>query len=489
MNSRLLRITAACVLIVSLLLNACQPGTAPIAVAADQSYAGRRVTAPDCKYGGNLRSVQAVDRYTVKFSLCKPDPALPTKLAFPVFSILDEANLEFFQGNPVLMDARPNGTGPYIVSDFRPGSGITLQANPAYWGPPVKTQTLEIRWSSSAQDRQTIIQSAEADGIDRPSPRELDNLESNPELKVYPRPSLNTFYIGMNNKFSPFDKAGVREAFATAIDRSALLDALFLSGTELAEQFLSPAFTPGYTPGYRWFDANPNQAYDMLLAAGFDFVRPISLAYSTAETDYLADPAAAAEAVRDQLNAIGIQINPVPMDPSEFKKSVLAGEQAFFLSGWSANYPDASDFYQSHFTSENLQFGNPYPDLDFMVRQVASAFDDRDRQYRFNRINEIIRLHVPAIPVAHATTAIVLDADVQNVLIGPLNENFEEMTTPDDRLVFVQSAAPVHLWPGNAADSDTLRVSRLIYDSLLAFEFGGTGLKPNLAEHWESNTD
>ena len=488
MNSRLLLSIAACVLVLSL-LSACQSGVSPIAAAADYDFEARRISAPDCRYGGNLRSIQAVDRYTVRFTLCEPDPALPSKLAYPAFAILDEAYLETLQGDSELMDALPNGTGPYTVREWLPVSGITLEPNPYYWGPPVNSQVIEFGWAALAETRQKQILSGEVDGIDRPAPRDLHALQANAKLDVYTRPSLHTFYIGMNNNFSPFDKAKVRQAIAMGIDRRQLLDALAMPDSQLADQFLSPLFTPGYTPGYRWYDFDPKGAYELLRAAEFDFVRPILLAYPASETEYLAEPSIAAENIRAQLGAIGVQVTLLPMHPEDFQKSVLAGQQAFFLYGWTGNYPDAYDFYQSHFTSDNLLFGSPYPDLEFMVKQVANAYEERDRQYRYNRINEIIRMHVPAIPVAHASSAIVMDKEVQNVLVGPLNENFEEMSTPDDRLRFIQSAPPVHLWPGEHADNDTLRVARLIYDSLLRFEFGGTEVAPNLAEYWESNRE
>ena len=38
-------------------------------------------------YAGNLKSVEAVDKYTVKFSFCTPDPAFPSKAAFTAFAI------------------------------------------------------------------------------------------------------------------------------------------------------------------------------------------------------------------------------------------------------------------------------------------------------------------------------------------------------------------------------------------------------------------
>jgi ABC-type oligopeptide transport system substrate-binding subunit len=38
--------------------------------------------APDCDYGGQMKKIEAVDEMTVKFTLCQPDPAFLSKIAF-----------------------------------------------------------------------------------------------------------------------------------------------------------------------------------------------------------------------------------------------------------------------------------------------------------------------------------------------------------------------------------------------------------------------
>src|SRR5512136_2153480 len=51
------------------------------------------LSAPDCTYGGEIKSIQAVDQYTVKFTLCRPDPAFLAKVTFPAFGIQSAAYL------------------------------------------------------------------------------------------------------------------------------------------------------------------------------------------------------------------------------------------------------------------------------------------------------------------------------------------------------------------------------------------------------------
>ena len=55
---------------------------APAATEAPMAYEGMMVAAPDCEYGGEFKSIEAVDEFTVKVTLCVPDPAFPSKIAF-----------------------------------------------------------------------------------------------------------------------------------------------------------------------------------------------------------------------------------------------------------------------------------------------------------------------------------------------------------------------------------------------------------------------
>ena len=93
------------------------------------------------------------------------------------------------------------------------------------------------------------------------------------------------------------------------------------------------------------------------------------------------------------------------------------------------------------------------------------------------------------VPVAHGSTANATLASVGNVVFGPLNENFQEMTTDSGQFVWMQSAEPISLWCGDESDGETLRACLQLYDSLLGYEFGGSGVRAALAESWESNDE
>jgi len=45
-------------------------------------FEGKSIVAPDCDYGGKIKSIVASAEHEVVFTMCKPDPAFPAKAAF-----------------------------------------------------------------------------------------------------------------------------------------------------------------------------------------------------------------------------------------------------------------------------------------------------------------------------------------------------------------------------------------------------------------------
>jgi ABC-type transport system substrate-binding protein len=196
-----------------------------------------------------------------------------------------------------------------------------------------------------------------------------------------------------------------------------------------------------------------------------------------------------AQDIQDQLKQVGINVTINKMESGPFIESESKGEQQFFLLGWGMDYPDSTNFYDYHFASNAVRFGTEFPDLVTEIKAAAQLGDPAERQKHYDAANALIKQHVPVIPVAHGTTADAFLKTVGNVVIGPLNENFEEMTTESGQLVWMQGAEPISLYCADESDGETLRACLQVYESLLGYEYGGTAVQPGLAESWESNDD
>ena len=99
--------------------------------------------------------------------------------------------------------AVPNGTGPYMLDSWSRGSEIVLSANPDYWGEAPLSPTVIFRWSAEAAQRLVELQAGTVDGIDNPGPDDFETIADDPNLQLFDREGLNTFYVGFNNAFAP----------------------------------------------------------------------------------------------------------------------------------------------------------------------------------------------------------------------------------------------------------------------------------------------
>jgi peptide/nickel transport system substrate-binding protein len=488
MSKRYLSVTLLIVAVLMLSVVAVPSG------ATAQGFEPMSVSAPNCDYGGEFQSIEAVDQYTVKFTLCYPDPAFPSKVAFSAFAIYSSDYLEATggggEGSPLL--DKPIGTGPYMLQDWKRGDSITFKRNDNYWGNQALTPTLVFRWNSEGAARLTELEAGTVDGIDNPTTDDIPRIRENPDLVVYDRPGLNIFYVGLNNWFPPLDNVKVRQALAMGIDRQRIVDNFYPAGSLVATQFIPPVIF-GYTPEVSWYDFDPEAARALLADAGFPDGFTIDLSYRDVVRSYLPEPGRVAEDIQAQLKEnLNITANINVMESSAFLDATDAGEVSMFLLGWNADYPDATNFLDYHFgqTSTDL-FGDKYPDITEPLSKAAKLSDPAARLALYVEANQAIKDEVPMIPVAHGASATAFKATVEGAHASPLgNENFSVMQIPgQDTLVWMQNAEPISLFCGDETDGETFRACEQIQESLLAYEVGGTAVIPSLAESYEGNED
>ncbi len=442
-----------------------------------------------CDYGGIIKSIEAVDALTVKFTLCVPDPAFPSKAAFSAFGIHSQTHLEETGGSPV---DSPVGTGPYKLVRWDRGSEIVLEANENYWGEPAHEKNLIFRWNSESAARVTELQAGTVDGIDNPGPADFAVIEADPNLAIFPREGTNVFYIGFNNTIPPFDNINVRLAIAHAIDKQRIVDNFYPEGSSVATQFMPSAIASGYTPEVAPLEYNLDTARQLLADSGLELPLNVTLQYRDVVRSYLPTPGVVANDIAAQLAEIGINVTVQVVESGEFIAGTQAGTDPFYLLGWGADYPDATNFLDYHFgDNENIQFGNHFPEITEPLKAAAQLSDFDARQALYVEANTAIRDLVPMVPVAHGGSAVAYRAGIGGAHSSPLgNESFAVMDDPtDDTFVWMQNAEPIGMYCADETDGESLRACEQVVESLLAYEVGGTAVIPSLAESYTANEE
>ncbi len=300
-------------------------------------------------YSGNLKSIDAPDASTVVFTFCNPNVAFLAQIAFSALGIDDGQYLIDHAADGALLN-QPNGTGPYKFVSWDLGSRIDLTANDAYWGDKALTPNLEFQWNADSAARFLALSGGTVDGIDNPGKDDMPAIESDANLKLYPREGLNTFYLGMNNTVEPFTDVRVRQAIAMGIDRQRIVDNFYPPGSEVATHF-TPCAIPFACGGEDTWAFDAAAAKALLAEAGYPDGFETKVQFRDPPRGYLPDPPTIAQEIATQLQEnLGITVTLDLQESTTFLDNNAAGKlDGIYLLGWGADFPDTSNFLDYHF--------------------------------------------------------------------------------------------------------------------------------------------
>ncbi|MHB8626026.1 MAG: ABC transporter substrate-binding protein [Aggregatilineales bacterium] len=450
-----------------------------------------KFAAKDCKYGGEIKSIEAVNASTVQFTFCYPDPAFPAKAAFSAFDIHEAAQLQKTGGGGDALLSNPIGTGPYKLAKWDHGNEIDLVANDNYRGPAPKMKNVVIKWNKEATARWNELQAGTVDGISNVAPGDFASVQANSDFKLYPIPPANIFYLGINNRVKPFDNVLVRQAIAHAIDKKRIIDNFYPIGSSVADQFMPPSIF-GNTPGAKTNEFDLNLAKQLMQQSGVTLPITTTLSYRDVVRGYLPQPGVVAQDLQAQLKQIGINVNITVMESGAFLDAASAGKLSLHLLGWGADYPDATDFLDYHFgKGASDQFGDKDAKLDDLLSKAGQLSDPKQRLALYKQANDEIANFVPMVPIAYGGSAEAFKASVAGAYGSPFAAIQLALLSRSGpgALVWMQNAEPVSLYCNDESDGETLFACEQINEALLSFKPGTGNVAPGLAASWSANSD
>jgi peptide/nickel transport system substrate-binding protein len=247
----------------------------------------------------------------------------------------------------------------------------------------------------------------------------------------------------------------------------------------------------GYTQGLKWYDRDVEQAKALLAEAGYPDGFEARLSLRDVVRGYLPEPTKVAEAIQAQLAECNIKATINVMESGAFLDAAAAGELEMGLLGWLADYPDPTNFLDFHFTGTGSgeQFGTPFPDIVDLLSQAAVLSDQTKRQELYDQANELIKQHVPMVPIAHGGSAIAAKATVEGLLASPLNEEEYALVSMGDAdtFIYAKNGDAISLDCTDETDGESFEVCTQLFEGLLGFKAGTTEVEPVLAERYESN--
>lgn len=333
-------------------------------------------------------SVEAADEYTVLIRTPSFDALVPNRLTSPVTGILAPSAYPDAYG-PV--DPFNTGTGPFILTEEVPEQSLTMVKNPDYWAGEVMLDKATILFVPDAQIRAGMLQTGEID-IDIHLPVEqLPVLEAMPdEVTVHRMQTPRTTTLHLNMSRPPFDDVKVRQAFAHAMDKQAIVDATLEGAGFPAVGPISPP-EPWVNSELAGYPYDPEKAKQLLAEAGYE-EGELTVSLWTYPTR--ANLPLTAIAIQDMLADVGVnvEIRLAQYDPME--PDVLAGNYDMFII--SRNHVldsyDPEGFFTSDYSCEGSFNMDQFCDEAFdTLLAEARTMTDLDARYdTYRRLQSIL---------------------------------------------------------------------------------------------------
>jgi peptide/nickel transport system substrate-binding protein len=164
--------------------------------------------------GGLVKSVSIPDPTHVRVDLKQASPALPYYLA--LVAILPEDLVKKMGAKA--FGVHPVGTGPFMVTQFSPGSPtIVLKRNPYYWqkGLPY-LDGITYKYIPDDTARMLAVESGSVDVADQVPYSQVDRVTHTSGVKLFAQRQLANDWLVINGFKAPLSKVAVRQALAYA---------------------------------------------------------------------------------------------------------------------------------------------------------------------------------------------------------------------------------------------------------------------------------
>jgi ABC-type oligopeptide transport system substrate-binding subunit len=366
-----------------------------------------------------MSGLKVIDDRTFQVTLTSPYAQWPTTVGYTAFFPLPQA----FFDDPEAFGRQPIGNGPFMATEpFREGVGITLTRYDDYGGDaPAKAGGVEFRVYTEQNTAYTDLQAGQLDIVDSIPP---DAIASAPDefgdrFKTQPSSSITSLNFPLYDE--RYADKRVRQAISMAIDRQAIIDAIFNGTFTPATSFVSPVVSGYRDDACEYCQFDPERANQLADAAGFDRSQPVDLWFNAGagHDEWM-------QAVGNQLREnLGVEYR-LRGDLQFSEYLPLQDEKGMtgpFRFGWIMAYPVMENYlgpmYSSTAIPPNGSNSTFYsnPEFDQLIQQGNSAASDEEAIQAYQAAEDIILEDMPAAPLWYGLIQYAYSERVDNVVI------------------------------------------------------------------------
>ena len=350
---------------------------------------------------GNFSSVDRVevpDERTCVVHLKHPDASL-------LFNLSDELSAVVENGAGKSMGDHPVGTGPFRFVSETQDKEVVLERNTAYWAGAPLIPRVRFAIVPDAITRALELQKGSADAASNALTGDMvAAMSRDPNLLVESRPGSIVNYMTFNVTDPLLRDPRVRQAFAYAVDRPAMVKALLHGQAELQDTLLPLGHwaAPGPQDSITRYTRDIPKAKALLEAAGYpagaNGVRiHLTLKSSTDDTMRLL-----AAVVQQQVRDAGIDLQLRQNEFGTFYADVTKGAFQIYVLRWVGSNEDPDIFRYAYSSammppkgSNRGRYSNPQ--VDALIAAGAAEIDQAKRRSIYLQVQDILAQDEPTL--------------------------------------------------------------------------------------------
>ncbi|MDO9638297.1 MAG: ABC transporter substrate-binding protein [Pseudotabrizicola sp.] len=376
-----------------------------------------------------ITSVEKIDDYTVKFTLSQPEAPFLANIAMPFASIVSKEYADALDaaGTREEMNNTPIGTGPFMFVAYQKDAVIRYTKNPDYWGTAPIIDDLIFAITPDAAVRLQKLKAGECHLMPYPAPADIDTIKADPNLTLDEQAGLNVGYLAYNTTQAPFDNPNVRKALNMAINKDAIVEAVFQGAALPAKNPIPPTMW-SYNEAIQDDPYDPEASKAMLEAEGVSGLS-MKIWAMPVQRPYMPNARRTAELMQEDLSKVGVTVEIVSYEWGEYlAKSMEAGRDGAVMLGWTGDNGDPDNFLSVLLSCASAGEGGANrafwcnDEFSALLNDAKVTADPAERTALYEQAQVIFKEQAPWFTIAHSTQYVPMSNKVSGFVMSPLGD-------------------------------------------------------------------
>ena len=374
-----------------------------------------------------ISSIEKVDDMTVKFVLKQREAPFLANVAMPFASIMSKEYADKLDadGKKEQLNQMPLGTGPFAFVAYQQDAVIRYKANPDYWGGKQKIDDLVFAITTDAAVRYQKLKAGECHLMPYPNSADVEAMKADPALKVLEQEGLNVAYLAYNTTQAPFDKVEVRKALNKAINKQAIVDAVFQGAATPAKNPIPPTMW-SYNKAIEDDSYDPEAAKKLLEDAGVKDLSMKVWAMPVARP-YMLNARRAAELIQSDFDKIGVKVEIVSYEWAEYlDRSKAKDRDGAVMLGWTGDNGDPDNFLDTLLGCDAVGGNNRAQwcnqEFDDLVSKAKTSSDKAERTKLYEEAQVVFKREAPWATIDHSLSVVPMRKEVEGFVQSPLGD-------------------------------------------------------------------